>query len=592
MIGLFKRNNNSLTLKAKIYSVTLLALVLPLEATGNTTIAAPEPATGWQGKAEVAASQYMAVTANPIATQTAVDVLANGGNAIDAMVAAQLVLNLVEPQSSGIGGGAFLVYWDANKRLLQTFDGRETAPALADENYFRKPSGDLLKWRQARIGGRAVGVPGTLDLLHTAHTQFGDHDWAKLFRPAIGLAREGFSVSPRLSRSITGASKYLKTFPETAEYFFTPAAEPLPAGYVLKNPAFAKTLSLIANKGPGVFYDGPIGKGILESLGNTSELPSLMTEDDLRAYQTISRPAVCAPFKGFSICGMGPPSSGGLTVGQILGISEHFNLQGTRPTPHGIHIVLEASRLAFADRARFMADSDFVPVPVAGLINPGYLKRRAGLVEAKTAMGKAKAGNPPGADLSQATFYHPESVGTSHLSIVDQHGNIVSLTTTIESGFGSTIMTQGFLLNNEMTDFSFRKSVENRPIANRVEGSKRPRSSMAPTIVFNSDGRPVLVAGSPGGSRIICYVAKTIVSILEWGMGPQEAVSTPHFCNRNGKTELESQTPETTQSALVSTGHDINIKEMNSGLHVIQILSDGRLIGGADPRREGLAMGD
>ncbi|MBT7671099.1 MAG: gamma-glutamyltransferase family protein, partial [Proteobacteria bacterium] len=389
-----------------------------------------------------------------------------------------------------------------------------------------------------------------------------------------------------------GASKYLKTFPETAKYFFTPAAEPLPAGYVLKNPAFAETLSLIASKGPGVFYDGPIGDEILESLGNTSELPSLMTEDDLRAYQTISRPAVCAPFKDFSICGMGPPSSGGLTVGQILGISEHFNLQGMGPTPDGIHIVLEASRLAFADRARFMADSDFVSVPVAGLINPGYLKKRARLIQTETAMDKAQSGNPPGADLSQATFYHPESVGTSHLSIVDQQGNIVSLTTTIESGFGSTIMTQGFLLNNEMTDFSFRKSVENRPIANRVEGSKRPRSSMAPTIVFNSGGRPVLVAGSPGGSRIICYVAKTIVNILEWDMRPQEAVSTPHFCNRNGKTELEPQTPETTQKALVSAGHDINIKEMNSGLHVIQILSDGRLIGGADPRREGLAMGD
>ena len=266
----FKKNNHSLTLIAKIFSVTLLALILPVKAIGNTTIAAPEPATGWQGKAEVAANQYMAVTANPIATQAAVDVLANGGNAIDAMVAAQLVLNLVEPQSSGIGGGAFLIYWDANTRLLQTFDGRETAPARADEDYFRKPSGDLLKWRQARIGGRAVGVPGTLDLLHTAHQQFGDHDWGRLFQPAIRLAREGFPVSPRLSRSIAGASKYLKKFPKTAEYFFTPAAEPLPTGYILKNPAFAETLSLIANEGPGVFYDGPIGKGILESLGNTS----------------------------------------------------------------------------------------------------------------------------------------------------------------------------------------------------------------------------------------------------------------------------------------------------------------------------------
>lgn len=592
MMASFKKNNHLLTLNAKIFSVALLTLILPVKAIGNTTIAAPEPATGWQGKPEVAANQYMAVTANPIATQAAVDVLANGGNAIDAMVAAQLVLNLVEPQSSGIGGGAFLVYWDANTRLLQTFDGRETAPARADEDYFRKPSGDLLKWRQARIGGRAVGVPGTLDLLHTAHQQFGDHDWERLFQPAIRLAREGFSVSPRLSRSIAGASKYLKTFPKTAEYFFTPAAEPLPAGYILKNPTFAETLSLIANEGPSVFYDGPIGKGILESLSDTSELPSLMTEDDLRAYQTISRPAVCAPFKDFSICGMGPPSSGGLTVGQILGISEHFNLQAMGPTPDGIHIVLEASRLAFADRARFMADSDFVSVPVKGLIDPNYLKKRGRLIQEETIMGKAQAGNPPGADLSQATFYHPESVGTSHLSIVDQQGNIVSLTTTIESGFGSTIMTQGFLLNNEMTDFSFRKSIENRPIANRVEGSKRPRSSMAPTIVFNSSGRPVLVAGSPGGSRIICYVAKTILNILEWGMRPQEAVSTPHFCNRNGKTELEPQTPQTTQNALVSTGHDINIKEMNSGLHVIQILPDGRLIGGADPRREGLAIGN
>ena len=592
MISLLKKIDNFVLLNANIFIMTCVALALPLKAIGNVTMAAPEPATGWQGKPEVTANQYMAVTANPIATQVAVDVLSTGGNAIDAMVAAQLVLNLVEPQSSGIGGGAFLVYWDAEKKILQTFDGRETAPALADEDYFRKPSGDLLKWWQARIGGRAVGVPGTLGLLHMAHRQFGDHHWAELFQPAIDLAREGFSVSPRLSRSIAGASKYLKTFPEAAEYFFTQAAEPLPVGYILKNPAFAETLSLIANNGPSVFYDGPIGDKILESLSNTSELPSLMTKDDLRAYQAIPRPAVCVPFKGFSICGMGPPSSGALTVGQILGISEHFDLQGMGPTPDGIHIVLEASRLAFADRARFMADSDFVSVPVEGLINPEYLKKRAGLVKTETAMGKAQAGNPPGADLSHATFYHPESVGTSHLSIVDQQGNIVSLTTTIESGFGSTIMTQGFLLNNEMTDFSFRKSAENRPVANRVEGSKRPRSSMAPTIVFNADGDPVLVAGSPGGSRIICYVAKTIVNILEWNMRPQEAVSTPHFCNRNGKTDLEFQTSETTRNVLISSGHDISIKEMNSGLHVIQILPDGQLIGGADPRREGLAKGN
>ena len=558
------------------------------------SIASPQPATGWQDKPVVHAERFMAVTAHPLATRTAEDVLANGGTAVDAAVAVQMVLNLVEPQSSGIGGGAFMLYWDAVARRLYALDGRETAPAAADADYFRDANGATLKWRKAMLGGRAVGIPGTLHLLHTAHDLFGEKSWADLFEPAIALATSGFTVSPRLAQSIAGAAdRGLRQFSAARAYFFDANGTPLKVGFTLKNPAFADTLRKIAQEGIAPFYRGAIASRLLKTLENTSELPALMTREDLAQYQTILRPPVCAPYRGYSVCGMGPPSSGALTVGQILGLVERFDLPNMGPNPHSIHLILEASRLAFADRARYMADSDFVPVPVVGLLDSGYLARRSRMIHVESSIGEAPAGTPPGALTANATVYQPESAGTSHLSIIDGLGNIVSMTTTIESGFGSRLMTDGFLLNNELTDFAFVGERDGLEVANRVEGGKRPRSSMAPTIVFNSHGEPVLVTGSPGGSRIICYVAQSLVGVLDWGMSPQQAVSMPHFCNRNGTTDLEpAEATAQLNASLQGLGHKTQVRDLNSGLHLIQVLAGGQLLSGVDPRREGLAAGD
>ncbi|HCK76106.1 MAG TPA: gamma-glutamyltransferase [Gammaproteobacteria bacterium] len=572
---------------------TILLFIGSIIASAAASVPDPEPATGWQSKEAAFASQFMAVTAHPLATQAANTVLKNNGSAVDAAVVAQLILNLVEPQSSGIGGGAFMLYWDAENRTLFSFDGRETAPAAANSDYFKDDGGKIIKWREARLGPKAVGVPGTLHLLHTVHQRFGNHSWADLFAPAIALSRKGFSVSPRMAKSIKGAQASLQRFKATREYFFTEQGNPLPAGHHLTNRAFAKTLEIIANEGITPFYEGVIGARLIESLKGDSTKPSLMTSQDLAEYATLSRPPVCARYRGKAVCGMGPPSSGALTVGQILQLIERFDLKDLGASPEGIHLILEASRLAFADRARYMADSDFVPVPVEGLLSADYLQGRSQLIHPSTSMGKALPGQPPGISTAQASMQQFESAGTSHLSIVDTKGNIVSMTTTIESGFGSMLMTQGFLLNNEMTDFSFRSSKAGRLIANRVEGGKRPRSSMAPTIVFDSTGTPVLVAGSPGGSRIICYVVQALVGVMDWKMNPQQAVSMPHFCNRNGRTDLESHLDaEIIKTALTDLGHEVQIRDMNSGLHMIQLLPSGRLLGGADPRREGLALGE
>ena len=580
-------------LNPKILCAGVLFFSSALTVSASSSIPDPEPSTGWQDKEAVRAEHFMAVTAHPLATQAAYQILKAGGNAADAAVTAQLVLNLVEPQSSGIGGGAFMLYWDAKDKTLFSFDGRETAPGAADADYFKDSAGQLVKWREARLGPRAVGVPGTLSLLHTVHQRFGERPWAQLFAPAIKLSREGFAVSPRMAKSIEGSKEYLSRFPATREYFFTDQGAPLPEGYHLTNPDFAQTLELIAEQGIAPFYQGSIGKKLIETLQEASGRPALMTMQDLNGYKTLSRPPVCARYHDNAICGMGPPSSGALTVGQILQLIERFDIAGLGLDPKSMHLVLEASRLAFADRARYMADSDFVEVPVAGLLDQDYLQGRSQLIQPSRSIGKASAGNPPGVTIAHAAMQQVEPAGTSHFSIVDAQGNIVSMTTTIESGFGSMLMTQGFLLNNEMTDFSFRASKAGQPIANRVEGGKRPRSSMAPTIVFDRTGVPTLVAGSPGGSRIICYVAQALIGILDWQMNPQQAAAMPHFCNRNGTTDIESHAgAERLSTALTGMGHEVRIRNLNSGLHLIQRLPSGELLGGADPRREGLVLGD
>ncbi|GJL83182.1 MAG: gamma-glutamyltranspeptidase [marine bacterium B5-7] len=579
-------------------TVFITALLLSVQAsqsaTTDTESVAPEQGFGVMDKPAIFANRFMIVAAHPDAAKAGYEVLVKGGSAVDAAVATQMVLNLVEPQSSGLGGGAFLVYYDNASRTLHTFDGRETAPASIQADRFLDTDGNPLPWWQRITGGGSVGVPGTLKLLEVVHQRFGTLPFDSLLEPAIHMASEGFTVSPRMSASIADASdKGLMDFATTRDYFLDAAGEPLAAGSRQTNPEFANTLQLIARHGSSVFYEGEIAEDIVATI-NASRADSISL-DDLANYRVIERPAVCAAFRTYRVCGMGPPSSGALTVGQILGILNHRAPSENGPDSRFIHRFAEAGKLAYADRAMYIADSDFVPVPVTGLLDPDYLGQRAALIDDHAAMPEATAGQPP--SLNTLTAFQPDNhrdlPGTSHISIIDESGNIVSMTTTIESGFGSRLMTHGFLLNNELTDFAAIASEDGELKANRIEPGKRPRSSMAPSIVLDAAGQPVLIAGSPGGSRIINYVAKTLALILDFDMSPQQAVSLPHFGNRNGATELE-EGPflDNVANDLTALGHQVKRSNMNSGLHVIRIHADGRLEGGADPRREGVALGE
>lgn len=543
----------------------------------------------------VEAKDFMVAAANPLAAEVGYDVLAKGGTAADALVAIQLMLNLVEPQSSGIGGGAFLVYWDAESKSLTSLDGRETAPASATPDYWLGEDGKPVGWWDAVKGGRSVGVPGTLALLDAAHGRWGNQPWADLFQPALKLAEDGFEVSPRLAASIEGAAeKGLADFPATKAYFFDGTGKPLAAGTLLKNPDFADTLNMIAIEGPDTFYKGVIAEDIVAAVQTETNAGEL-TRDDLSNYQVIERAPVCAPYRGYEVCGMGPPSSGALTVGQMLMLLEHFDMPGLSPAEgremEGRHLFAEAGKLAYADRAMYMADSDFVRVPTKGLLDPAYMTMRAQLISPDSVIEEGSAGNPPWRDAAlRAPDTDLERPGTSHIVVRDSFGNAASMTTTIETGFGSRVMVRGFLLNNELTDFSRAPAGEDgRPIANRVEGGKRPRSSMAPTIVMK-DGAPYLLIGSPGGSRIINYVAESIIAILDWGLDPAQALSLPHVVNRNGATDVEEGGGEVYVEPLEALGHKVNVRNLNSGLHAILIAGD-TLVGAADPRREGKAMG-
>ena len=558
--------------------------------------AQPEDTIAVRAGEAATAQEFMVAAANPLAVRAGYEVIRNGGSAADAMVAVQLVLNLVEPQSSGIGGGAFLLYYDAAADEITVYDGRETAPAAATPELFLDDAGEPLGFWDAVVGGRSVGTPGTLLLMEMAHQRHGTLPWADLFQPAIELADSGFQVSPRLAGMLEGdRGERLRTYAAARDYFF-PDGEPLAAGDIRDNPEFADTLRRIAESGADVFYTGDIAADIVATVHGAEANPGLLDASDLAFYEVAIREPVCPTYRGHRVCGMGPPSSGALTVGQILGLLEHFNLPSMAPdAPETWHLFAEAGKLAYADRALYMADADFVDVPAAGLLDGGYLTARAQAIDPAAAMETpAPAGNPP---WREGMLYAPDTSlelpGTSHISIVDREGNAVSMTTTIESAFGSNLMVRGFLLNNELTDFSFRPVADDgRPIANRVEPGKRPRSSMAPTLVFDADGELVLVVGSPGGSRIIPYVARTLVAVLDWGMDIQAAIDMPNITNRNGATDLEAGTAaEALAEPLTALGHEVNIRDLNSGLHGIQVTPDG-LIGGADPRREGIALGD
>ncbi len=582
-----------------IYRVVITAImagILPVIAHAQDNMITPsEVAAAQAAKAAgepVKAKQWMVSAANPLAVRAGGDVLARGGSAADAMVAVQAILGLVEPQSSGLGGGAFLVWYDAASGQITTLDGRETASRHATPALFLDDDGQPLKFYDAVVGGRSVGVPGTPALMVDAHQRWGKLAWPSLFDDGIALARDGFAVSPRMAMLVARDEKRLSRFERTAAYFY-PEGKAVQAGHMLKNDGYAMTLvSLAADKGMS-FYRGTIAEDIAQTVQLAAGNPGLLDRADLAGYQVKERAAVCMTYRGYDVCGMGPPSSGGLTVGQILGLIAPYDIGDMGPTsPAAWRIIGDASRLAFADRGRYMADADFVAVPTAGLLDAQYIKTRAALLGGPRALADITAGVPPFKEsLHWADDASIELPSTSHISIVDQYGNALSMTTTIENAFGSRLMTKGgFLLNNEMTDFSFRPERDGAPVANRVEPGKRPRSSMAPTIVMK-DGVPELVIGSPGGSRIIGYVAQAILAYIDWGMDVQAAVAMPHQVNRFGTFELEANTSaEDIASDLAAMGFTVKTRGLNSGLHAIAITQDG-LMGGADPRREGIALG-
>jgi len=555
----------------------------------------PEDSTGRSDNRLVTANRHMVAAAHPDAVAAGLEMLRRGGSAADAAIAVQLVLNLVEPQSSGIGGGAFLLFHDAQKNRTVAFDGRETAPIAATPDMFLTSDGTPVTFGAAIVGGRSVGTPGTIALLARLFQQHGKLTWPELFAPAIRLAQQGFIVGPRLAKMLASdRGQRLRTFTAARDYFF-PAGEPLRVGTRKTNPEFAETLIAIAERGPAAFYTGPIAQDIVDTVRDAPGNPGRLSLADLASYDIVRRDPVCHGYRSYRVCGMGPPSSGGLTVGLTLGMLTGFDLPGMGPDdPQSWHLLAEASKLAFADRNQYVADGDFVPVPEAGLLHPDYLAKRAAFIRRETSiLPPVVHGLPPGVPArKRAPDTQTGRPGTSHISIVDGAGNAVSMTTTIEGAFGSQLMVRGFLLNNELTDFSFLPSKDGQLVANRVEPRKRPRSSMAPTLVFNADGSLRLVVGSPGGSRIIGYVAKTLVAVLDWDLDIQAAIDLGHVVNRNGATDFEAGTEaEALVPAFKALGHTTRVRDLNSGLHGIEIV-DGKLRGGADPRREGVARGD
>lgn len=577
-------------------SLLIVLLLLTTLAWGQDQT--PEAPSGWTPKKAVKSGRDMVAAANPLAVETGYRILRDGGNAIDAAVAVQMVLNLVEPQSSGLGGGAFILFHNGRNGLLTSYDGRETAPAAAREDRFLGSDGKPLRFFDAVVGGKSVGVPGTLRALELAHRQYGKLPWAKLFEPAIELAERGFTVSARLSLLIATEKDRFRQERARA-YFLNPDGSPLAVGQTLRNPQLAATLKRVAAEGADAFYKGPIAADIVETVRSPATNPGDMTEADLANYKAKVREPVCSRYRAWRVCGMPPPSSGGITVLQILGVLEPFDLHAIgAESLISVHLFSEAGRLAFADRDRYLADPEFAAAP-PGLIDPAYLRQRSALIRIDASMGRATAGVPPAAEKKKAAWLDLgadaalEFPSTSHICIVDRYGNALSMTTTIEWAFGSHLMTRsGFLLNNELTDFSFIAVDDGKPVANRIEPGKRPRSSMAPTIVYDDKGRLYAVVGSAGGPAIINDVTKVLLGILDWNLDPQAAVDLPNMGSRNGPTELERNTAAAAlEPKLRALGHDTRLMTDTSGLSVI-VRRNERWAAGSDPRREGTARGN
>lgn len=595
--------------------LTVIAATLALTAchtSVNEQPPAPELGSGYRTDLTTRhAERHMAAAANPLAAQAGREMLRQGGSAIDAAIAMQAVLTLVEPQSSGIGGGAFIMLWDGE--TVHAYDGRETAPAGATGQLFLNADGKPMAFPEAQIGGRSVGTPGVLRALEMAHKKTGHLQWAKLFEPAIRLAEQGFAISPRL-HSLIAADPYIAQSPDMAAYFLNADGSPKATGTLLQNPALAQVFKRIAKEGPDALYTGPIADEIVRKVQGHRNAGSL-SQADLQRYVAKERAPLCSDYKQWRVCGMPPPSSGGIAVAQILGTLQALEARdprwaiasmtplkspspaGLEPTPEAVHLLAEAGRLAFADRALYVADTDFTPVPVAGLIAPDYLAQRATLIGERS-MGVAKPGQPAGLKVAYAPDRSPLRISTSQVVAVDDLGGAVSMTTTVEAAFGSHLMVQGFLLNNQMTDFSFIPEENGQPVANRVQPGKRPRSSMAPTLVFDrQSGELLATVGSPGGSQIIEYVSKSLVALLDWKLDPQAAINLPNFGSRNSATELEAGLfSPTLKQALKDKGHTLSEIEMTSGVQAIVRTRGAQgkvsLNGGADPRREGQALGD
>ena len=574
------------------YLFLLFSYCLSLSAIAQqaTDLISPEKGGIKFQKQSLKAKNQIVVTAHPLASTAAYNILHNGGNAIDAMVTAQTVLGLVEPQSSGLGGGAFLVYYDAKSQTITTFDGRETAPFEAPNDLFMAKDKTPLAFFDAVVGGRSVGTPGTVKLLWETHKKYGQKLWEDLLKPASKLASNGFKVSPRLANSIKNDSKHLQTDITTASYFF-PDGQPLKEGENLKNPNYADTLKQLSVNGGDYYYGKEFSQSIVEKVKQAKNSGHLSTKD-FKQYTIIERLATCSTYHQYNICGMGPPSSGAITVSQTLGILENLKLSQMSPDKAQTwHIISEASRLAFADRGLYIADPSYVNIP-SGLLSKTYFRNRAKLINTQSSSKVISPGKPDALTTSKfSQGRSPEQDSTSHFVIVDRIGNIVSMTSTIENGFGSRLMVKGFLLNNELTDFSFSSEKNGKLIANRVEAGKRPRSSMAPTIVFKNN-KPYLALGSPGGSRIINYVTNSLIAILDWQYPIQNAFNMPHIVNRFGTMDVEENTSATNLiSDFKSMGYEVSMRNLNSGLHGV-LFTDSGMIGAADNRREGLVVGD
>ena len=551
----------------------------------------PESASGISSKKIAVAKSEMISSANSFISDAGIQILNRGGNAVDAAVASAIMVTLVEPQSAGIGGGGFILYFNRQLQLLTSFDGRETAPSGANENLFLDENREPLTYAQAVSNGNSVGVPGLLKALEMMHKKHGKLPWKDLFQPTIELAEKGFQISPRLFKLVQ-SDPFLRQSDQGKKYFYDQYGNPRAVGTVLKNPDLANVLREISTKGVTTFYEGNIAKDMVSAV-RAHPKPGKLVIDDLKNYQAKERPVICGPYRSWKICGMGPPSSGGITTLQILGILEKENLSGLEPNSvPAIHIFSEAGRLAFADRDLYIADPDFIKVPFQEMLDPFYLSQRRNLIDENRSMGIAKAGVLLSQKVKLEVDNSIEIPSTSHISIVDKKGNAISMTLSVAAAFGSRIMTDGFFLNNEITDFSFLSEKDGKKVLNRVQANKRPRSAMSPTFVFDQNNKLYMVIGSAGGPAIINYVAKAIIGVVDWHLDIQSAVALPNFGSRNQETDIEmNRIPRNTISQLEKMNHSIKEWEMTSGTNAIVIDEFGGLWGGVDPRREGLAIG-